>query len=81
MNKGIRLVIGTTALAAGILLQAESVFAQLPPWAQQDRRNYRPQQQQRQPQAQQQQQQQRPQQQQQPKAKPEPIQNVQERAA
>lgn len=54
MNKGIRLVIGTTALAAGILLQAESVFAQLPPWAQQDRRNYRPQQQspqQRQPQA------------------------------
>ena len=89
MDRAMRLVIGTTALVAGILLQAASAFAQQPPWAQQQRRIYAPQQQRairpapqlapqaRQPQAQQQQQQQ-----QQQKPRPEPApQNTQERLA
>ena len=43
MIRGMRLVIGGAALAAGILLQAEPAFAQVPPWAQQQRRYVLPQ--------------------------------------
>jgi len=92
MNRGMRHVIGSAALAAGILLCAAPAFAQLPPWAQ-DRRRPQPQQppqQQHQqhravrpaPPAHQQQQVRQPQPQQQPqRTKPEPVQNVAERAA
>src|SRR6185503_20219510 len=65
MNRGMRHVIGSAALAAGILLCAAPAFAQLPPWAQ-DRRRPQPQQ---------------PPQQQPQRTKPEPVQNVAERAA
>ena len=68
MNRGMRHVIGSAALAAVYLLQTAPTFAQLPPWAQQEpRRTYgpppqRPQQapQQQRPQSQQQQQQRGP---------------------
>ncbi len=90
MIRGMRQVISAATLIAGLLLQAAPAFAQVPPWAQQERRRmilaqqhavrpapqHAPQQQIRQPQSQQQQVQPQP-----PKAKPEPIQNVAERAA
>ncbi len=38
MVRGMRHVIGGAALVAGILLQATQSFAQMPPWAQQQRR-------------------------------------------
>src|SRR5262249_5996660 len=41
MNRGMRHVIGSAALAAVYLLSAAPVFAQLPPWAQQDRQQER----------------------------------------
>jgi tetratricopeptide (TPR) repeat protein len=80
-----RQVISAATLIAGLLLQAAPAFAQVPPWAQQERRRmilapqhavrpapqHAPQQQIRQQQVQPQP----------PKAKPEPIQNVAERAA
>jgi tetratricopeptide (TPR) repeat protein len=75
MYKGMRHVFGGAALVAGILLQSIPAFAQLQPWAQQDRRRAAPPQHQqvRPPQQQQAQPQQKP--------RPEPVQNVQERAA
>src|SRR5471030_2590688 len=82
MIRGMRQVISVATLVAGLLLQAAPAFAQAPPWAQQDRRRmiqapqHAPQQQIHQPQAPQQQVQPQP-----PKSRPEPVQNVAERAA
>src|SRR5512143_620245 len=42
MVRGMRHVFGGAALIAGILLQATIAFAQVPPWAQQQRRYYAP---------------------------------------
>src|SRR5436190_14632486 len=90
MIRGMRQVISGATLVAGLLLQAAPAFSQVPPWAQQERRRMvpapqhavrpvpqnAPLQQIRQPPAPQQQAQPQP-----SRSKPEPVQNVAERAA